>query len=169
MLHREEKRIIELYRLDPFAELTLQEIMQKLGKKSYNWTYLAVKKLDKKQILTTKRIGKTIVARINLENPETITELIYTERTKTQTKELKEIKKITPFFVFLQNKKHKLVITDEKIKITNLKILSKKEFIKQLTAPEKNAAKQMVKDHLILHGAEIYYEILLEAYRHGIR
>lgn len=171
MLHKEERKIIELYRLDPFAELTLQEVMQKLGKKSYNWTYLAIQKLSKRNILVTKRIGRTIVAKINFDSEDAITELIHSERKKAEKKpkELQEIKKQTPFFVYLQNSKSTIVIADKEIKIKGLQILSKEEFVKQLTAPEANAAKQMVRDHLILHGAEIYYEILLEAYRRGLR
>ncbi|MBN1645356.1 hypothetical protein JW851_04975 [Candidatus Woesearchaeota archaeon] len=182
MLFKEELRIIELFRLAPFTELTLQEIMQKLGKKSYNWTYLAVQKLAKKGILDTRKIGKTIVAKLNLESKETITWLILLERQKTHKtkhKIIDDIKKITPFFVLLENKKGITAIVEnkelkskikEKIKQTsNLKILTKQEFILLLTSAGENPAKNLVKDHLVLAGAEVYYEILLEAYRHGLR
>lgn len=182
MLYKEEFKIIELFRLKPFEELTLQEIMKLLGKKSYNWTYLAIQKLSKKGILQTRKIGKTIVAKINLESPKTITELIYAERsqayekTPTDLKNTQTIKKITPFFVLLENKKETLVIVDNHYskrtiseQISETKILSKDEFISLLTAAGDNLAKQMVRDHLILHGAEIYYAMLLEAFRYGIR
>jgi len=188
-MFKEQQKILELFRLNPFAELTLQEIMHSLGKKSYNWTYLAIQKLAKEDFLITRKIGKTIVARINLESEDTITELIYLERrfarkteqnrisginTKQETKktkEIQEIKKITPFFILLENEKEKIIIVDKKtnIKFSGSRILSKEEFVELLTAPNNNAVKQLAKDHAIMHGAEAYYELLLEAYRHGLR
>jgi len=181
MLYQEETKIVQLFRLEPFEELTLQQIMRSLGKKSYNWTYLAIQKLSKKGILHTRKIGKTIVVKINLDSQEAITELIYSERTtaqqKTPSPTLQKIKQATPFFILIEHKENKWAITDNQYskkkiteqKIPSLKILTKEEFIEQLTLPEKTAAKQLVKEHLILHGAEAYYEILQEAYKHGLK
>lgn len=180
MLFKEQLKIVELFRLQPFTEITIQEIMQKLGKKSYNWTYLAVQKLAKKRILETRKIGKTIVARLNLENPETLAHLTYSEnlksikKAKEKRKIIDDIKQITPFFTLLENKGGITAITEKENKkeiekIKNIKILTKEEFKKLLIAAGENRAKDLVKDHLILYGVEIYYAILLEAYRHGIR
>lgn len=177
MLHKEELRIVELFRTQPFSEITLQEIMQRLRKKSYNWTYLAVQKLSKKGILDTRKIGKTIVAKINLDSPETITYLIHVERLKVNNSNkniVDKIKKVTPFFIFLENKTNKTVIVENnevksKILEKGIIILTKEEFKKQLLSAGENAAKSLVRDHLLLNGAESYYDILLEVFRHGIR
>lgn len=185
-MFEEQRKIIELFRLNPFAELTLQEIMRSLGKKSYNWTYLAIQKLAKEDLLITRKVGKTIVARINLESEDAITELIYIERrlarkaeqngikeTKAaqKTKEIQEIKKILPFSIIIENEKETIIIADNKqnLKFSGSRILSKEEFVELLTAPNDNTAKRLAKNHTILHGAEAYYELLLEAYRHGLR
>lgn len=173
-MFEEQRKIIELFRLNPFAELTLQEIMRSLGKKSYNWTYLAIQNLSKQGILITRKVGKTIVARINLESEDTITELIYIERRlarKAEQKETKEIKKTIPFSIIIENEKERIIIVDKKsnLKFSGSRTLSKEEFVELLTAPNDNTAKRLAKNHTILHGAEAYYELLLEAYRHGLR
>lgn len=174
-MFEEQRKIIELFRLNPFAELTLQEIMRSLGKKSYNWTYLAIQELSRQGVLITRKVGKTIVARINLEEPDAITELIYIER-KTEQKEIKKrqeiqaIKKILPFSIIIKHENERIIISDDKnIKFSGSRILSKEEFVELLTAPNDNVAKRLVKSRTILYGAEAYYELLLEAYRHGLR
>ncbi len=174
-MFEEQRKIIELFRLNPFAELTLQEIMRSLGKKSYNWTYLAIQKLAKEDLLITRKVGKTIVARINLESEDTITELIYIERRLArkceqnrikETKEIREIKKILPFSIIIENEKERIIIADNKqnLKFSGSRILSKEEFVELL-----KESKRLTKSRTILHGAETYYELLLEAYRHGLR
>lgn len=173
MLHKEEIKIVELFRLRPFAEITLQEIMQKLGKKSYNWTYLAVQKLAKKGILHTRKIGKTIVCKFNFDSYEAVTYLIHSERLAVRkTPEIiNSIKKITPFFVLIAQKdKYSVIVENEEIKKKlNFNVFTKDEFKSLLIAPEENTAKKLARDHTIPYGAEIYYSILTEAHLHGFR
>jgi len=78
-IHKEELRIIDLFRKNIFAELTLNQIMKLLKKRSYNWTYKAVNKLSK-DILTSKKIGNTTQIRLNLDNPHTINYLAFLDK-----------------------------------------------------------------------------------------
>jgi len=153
MLFPEQRRIIGLYKTNPYAELTIKQIMHSLGKKSYNWTYLAIQKLSKKGILHIKKNKKNKIT-LNLESYETLTNLVYTEKTKAPKKLLNRIRKTTPFFILLKNKKQTTAIVDNQYtkkrlkqqKIPKLKIITKKEIVEPASR----------KNQLILHGAEIY-------------
>jgi len=98
-----------MFRNRPFAEITLHEIMTELGKKSYNWTYKAVHKLNSKGILKVRKIGKTLVCKYNLEDSAALTYLIYSERLTGYDripkdlifKILKSLTKCTPYFILI--------------------------------------------------------------------
>ncbi|MEM2131603.1 MAG: nucleotidyltransferase domain-containing protein [Candidatus Woesearchaeota archaeon] len=44
-----------------------------------------------------------------------------------------------------------------------------KEFIKMLIVDEENLAKQVVRKHILFYNGEIYYKLLIEAYKNGFR
>ena len=109
MIYKEELKIVNMFRNKPFAEITLHEIMTKLGKKSYNWTYKAVQKLNSKGILKVRKIGKTLVCRYDFEDPAALTYLLYSERLTGYekvpkdliSKILKSLSRCTPYFILI--------------------------------------------------------------------
>ena len=103
-IHTEELRILDLFRKNLFAEFTLKQIMQKLNKKSYNWTYKAISRLSK-NILISEKKGNTTIVKINLDNPQTITYLSYLDRREAYEKNIPLIDELitaisqkTPYF-----------------------------------------------------------------------
>ena len=106
-IHPEELKILDLFRKNIFAELTLKQIMKKLGKKSYNWTYKAVTKLSKSMLISSK-IGNTTAIKLNLDSPLAITYLAFLDRKEAYEKEIplvdgiiETISKKTPYFILL--------------------------------------------------------------------
>jgi predicted nucleotidyltransferase len=106
-IHKEELKIIDLFRKDIFSKLTIKEIMQKLNKRSYNWTFNAIKKLSKNILISEKR-GNTSIIRLNLESPLSITYLSYLDKLESNDKKiplmneiLENVSKVSPFFILL--------------------------------------------------------------------
>ncbi len=108
MIYEEELKIIDLFRTNVFAEITLNEVMKRLGKRSYNWTYKAIERLSSLKVLNTKKTGRTLICNYNIENPTAISYLAYVENIKSQervpeelsSKVIKSLTRLTPFFVF---------------------------------------------------------------------
>src|SRR3989338_3391268 len=107
-VHKEELRIIDLFRRNLLKEFTLREIMAKLGKKSYNWTYKAINRMSSSAMLTAQKKGKTTVLRANLNSPDLITHLMQLDKEDAYKNSIpladELIDKIaakTPFFILL--------------------------------------------------------------------
>jgi len=88
MLTKEELRIIELFRQDLFREYTIKEIQEKLSKKSYNWVFQAVKKIEEENIVEIKKKGHSNICSLNLENHLTLVYLAVLEEFKIKSKKL---------------------------------------------------------------------------------
>ncbi len=88
MLTREESRIINIYRKDLFRSYAIREIMKKLLKKSYSWTFSAVKKLHKKGIIRVEKKGKSNLCSINLNNNLTLIYLSLLEQLDARLRRL---------------------------------------------------------------------------------
>ncbi len=83
MFTKKELDILDLFRKNLFLDPTIREIMKQIGTKSYNWTYHAVLKLAKENILTLTRKGNSQICTINWENQKTITYLSLLEENTT--------------------------------------------------------------------------------------
>lgn len=106
-IHKEEMKILDLFRKNLFAEFTLKQIMERLGKKSYNWTYKAANKLSKSVLIVTQ-VGNTTMIKLNLNCPLTITYLAFLDRREAYEKNIplvneliENISKKTPYFVLI--------------------------------------------------------------------
>ena len=106
-IHKEELKIIDLFRKNLFLELTIKQLMKRLNKKSYNWTYNALQKL-RKDILNIKKKGNTTLISLNLDNSNTINYLSFLDKKEAFNRKvplvneiIKSISKKTPFFIFL--------------------------------------------------------------------
>ena len=106
-IHQEEMKILDLFSKNIFAEFTLKQIMEKLGKKSYNWTYKAISKLSK-NVLVSEKKGNTTVIKLNLNNPCAITYLSFLDRQEAYKRDIfltneliENISKKTPYFILI--------------------------------------------------------------------
>jgi predicted nucleotidyltransferase len=72
MLTKEEIKIIELFRNDLFGNYTIKELARKINKKSYNWVFNAVKKLNNFGVISFDIKGKSNICSLNLENNLTL-------------------------------------------------------------------------------------------------
>lgn len=106
-INREELKIIDLFRKNILSEFTLKQIMKKLNKKSYNWTYNAVVNLSKKILISEKK-GNTTIIQLNLESPITITYLAYLDREEAYKKKvplineiIESCSKFSPYFILI--------------------------------------------------------------------
>ncbi|OYT32589.1 hypothetical protein DRJ22_03170 [Candidatus Woesearchaeota archaeon] len=106
-LNKEELKIINIFRKNLFAELTLQEIMKILKKKSYNWTFNTIKKLSETLLIMQKK-GKTNFIKLNLKNKLTIAALEFLDKKEISEKKIPiideliaSISKKTVFFILL--------------------------------------------------------------------
>lgn len=205
MLTKEEIKIIELFRRDLFKSYTIREIMKNISKKSYNWVFKTVKKLNKMEIININKKGHSNICSINLNNNLTLTyfsilEEINANSKKLPRKNISEIINSIPlsYFTFIVagsyatgniTKKSDLDVvvlvedrTNVKKILTILKnkgelmipevhpyIFTKSEFLQMLLSDEENYGKMIFKKKLLLFGAENYYLILKEAYKHGFR
>jgi len=207
-IHKEEQKIIDLYRKNILKEYTMRELMKALDKKSYNWTHKSVAKLGR-SILIINKAGKTMVIKINLSSPRTIAYLSlldmknYSEKCPAEINDLlieivEKISKKSPYFTLLISgsyatgrQTHKsdldliIIISDIAAKkeimpyikdATRLSsipvenhIFTKKEFIDMLIDDEENFGKEVFRKHLLVYGAEAYYQILKEAIRNGLQ
>jgi|SRR3989344_2897587 len=201
MLTNKELRIMHLFRKNISASFTIREIMKRINTKSYNWTYNAVKDLEKEKIIILNKKGQSQLCTLNLEEQKTILYLSLLEELNALDKKLPNLKKI----IDLTNiEVHTLIITgsyadntfteksdmdlaviiDKKedrkwilnklsnegsLFIPNLHpyVFTKDEFLEMLKNKELNYGKEIIKKHLIIFGAQLYFKILREAIKYG--
>ncbi len=205
MLTKEEIKIIKIFESGLCRDYTIRGLMKKISKNSYTWTYKAVKKLAKLEIINTKEEGKSKMCSINLNNNLTLIYLSLLEESRIHTKKLPqrniyELLRSIPlsYFTFIvagsyasgnATKKSDLDIvvlvengTDTKKLLAILKnkgelmipeahpyVFTKSEFLQMLLSEEENYGKFIVKNKLIIFGAENYYLIIKEAIKNGFR
>ncbi len=106
-VYHEELKIIDLFRKNLFSEYSINEIMRKLGKKSYNWTHGAVMRLSK-DFLTIEKSGSSVKVRINLKSQTAIAYLAHLDKIEACEKKLplmneiiESVSKKTPFFTLI--------------------------------------------------------------------
>ncbi|MBW2975016.1 nucleotidyltransferase domain-containing protein [Candidatus Woesearchaeota archaeon] len=111
-IHKEELKIVDLFRKNLLSEFTLKQIMERINKRSYNWTYKAVDKLGK-EILISKKKGNTTIVKLNIKSPYSITYLSYLDREEAYKREVPFIGEIiescckaTPYFILIVTGSH---------------------------------------------------------------
>ena len=104
-IHKEELKIINLFRKNIFAEFTLLEIMGELKKKSYNWTYKAISKLGK-EILEVRKAGNTTLVKLSL-NQNAITYLSFLDLKEANERNLPIIYQLS---ASISNKTHFFIL-----------------------------------------------------------
>ena len=79
MLTKKELEILNLFRKNIFSNFTIREIMKKIKTGSYNWTFNAVKKLEKENLIILEKKGNSQLCSINLNEQKTTTYLSFLE------------------------------------------------------------------------------------------
>lgn len=106
MLTKNEMGILEVYRNDLLGVFTIRELASKLHKKSYAWTFNAVKKLSNMNVLRAEKKGKAVLCSINLNENKTLTYLSLLDTIASDRLPMNNITNAmklipTPFFIFL--------------------------------------------------------------------
>lgn len=79
MISNEKIRLLEVWRKNPFRELSISEIMKESKKKTKTWVFNALKLLVKNNILNSTRKANLDIYSLNLENPSSLQFLQYLE------------------------------------------------------------------------------------------
>lgn len=79
MISNEKIRLLEVWRKDPFSELSIAEIMTKTKKKTKTWVFNSLNLLVKNNILKSKRKANLNIYSLNLDNPLSLQLLQYLE------------------------------------------------------------------------------------------
>lgn len=79
MISNEKIRLLEVWRKNPFTELSIAEIMEKSNKKTKTWVFNALKLFLKNNILRSTRKANLDIYRLNYDNPLSLQLLQYLE------------------------------------------------------------------------------------------
>ncbi|MDO8508125.1 MAG: nucleotidyltransferase domain-containing protein [Nanoarchaeota archaeon] len=79
MISNEKIKLLEVWRENPFKELSIAEIMKETNKKTKTWVFNALKLLLTNNILNSTRKANLDIYRLNLENPLALQFLQYLE------------------------------------------------------------------------------------------
>ena len=203
MLTKKELQIVDLFIKDILASFTIREIMKKLGTKSYNWTYNAIKNIQREKMITLIKKGQSQLCSLNLEEQKTIAYLSFLEEINSLNKKIPNLSKILNLMnldvnaliiagsyadntfteksdldivVIIDKKEEKKWILNKLSNEGELMIpklhnyaFTKDEFLEMLKNKEVNYGKEIVKKHLIVFGAGLYFKILREAVKYGYK
>ncbi len=204
MISNEKIKLLEVWKKNIYAELSIAEIMKISKKRTKPWVFNALKQLAKNKLLISKRKGNLDIYSLNLNNPFLIQTLQYIEAQKSldfpdidiiaetinkiriknycmlvfgsyaENKQTKESdldvcflienkqaeKKIKPYFN--EVKLNHAVDIDEHYIIFD-------DFVKMLLREEENLGKQIFRVHKLFFNADIYYQLIKEAYKNGFK
>jgi predicted nucleotidyltransferase len=204
MIQNEKLKLLNAWRINPFAEFSISEIMRISKKNTKTWVFTTLKELVKTKILISKRKGNLDIYSLNLSNPNTIQFLIYLETQENvnfpQLELMSEIIEKVPiknyalivFGSYANNNQSKssdidicILIenkeTEKKIKpyFNEIKInypikidehyITFEDFVKMLLREEENLGKQIFRKHKTFYNADIYFQLIKEAYKNGFR
>ena len=106
MLTKNEFMVIDLFRRDLFRSYTIREMMKKIGKETYTWTFNTVKKLSKLGIISIDEKGMSNICRINLDSPLAMTYLSVLDELEANSRNIPNVKELIEavplsFFTFI--------------------------------------------------------------------
>lgn len=204
MISNEKIRLLNVWRINVFNELSITEIMKESRKKTKTWLFNSLKLLVKNNILKSTRKANLDIYRLNLSSPLSLQMLQYLEAQDnlnfSQLNIISEIIEKIPikncaiivFGSYAVNKQTKDSDLDICILIENKEIEKRikpyvneiklnypvkidehyirfDDFVKMLLREEENIAKQIFIKHRLFYNADIYYQLLKEAYKNGFR
>ena len=145
MISNEKMKLLEAWRINPFRELSIAEIMKEAKKETKTWVFNALKLLVKNNILRATRKANLDIYALNLENQLSLQLLQYLEAQDnlnfSQLKVISEIIEKSPvknlsivvFGSYATNKQTKNSYLDIALLIENKEIEKKiKPYIKEI-------------------------------------
>lgn len=204
MISNKKIKLLETWKINPFAGYGVAEIMKISKKRTKPWVFNALRQLTKNKLLLSKRKGNLDIYSLNFNNPFLIQMLQYLEAQnsldfpqldiiaeaitkvpiknycllvfgsyagKKQTKssdldicfllENKQVeKKIRPYLNEVKLN-HTINIDEHYITFD--------DFVKMLLREEENLGKQIFSKQKLFYNADIYYQLIKEAHKHGFR
>ena len=169
ILTKEELKIIDLFRRNLFGGYTIREIMRKINKKSYNWVFIAVKKLNSFGIVNLNAKGGSNICSINFNNPLTLNYLALTESLivskKLPIKNILELVDSIPvaYFTFLITGSYAEGKATKESDLDVVVLVENKEDSKKVFTILKNKGELMIpKVHVYVFTKEEFLKMLLE-------
>lgn len=204
MISNQKIKLLDVWRNNPFKELSIAEIMKESNKNTKTWVFNALKLFVKNKILLSKRKANLDIYRLNFNNPSSLHLLQYLEAQDNLNFPKLEI--ISEIITKLPIKNYSLIVfgsyvnnrytkksdldicilidskdVERKIKpyINEIKLnyaikiddqyIVFEDFVKMLLLEEENLAKQIFVKHKMFYNADIYYQLIKEAYKNGFR
>jgi len=204
MIPNNQIKLLECWKKDIFAELSITEIMNLSKRKTKTWVFNTLKNLVNNRLLNLKTKANINIYTLNTNNPLTFTFLTYIDSqenlkfehiniisdiiskapingcsiiifgsyaNKSYTKKSdldicilipeKELeKKIKPYINDIKLE-HAIIIDDHYIQFN--------EFKEMLLRDEENLGKQIYLKHKIFLSPDIYYQLIIDAHKHGFK
>src|SRR3989344_982419 len=88
MLTKEEIKIMDLFRKDLLKGYTIREIMKKISKRSYHWTFDVIKKMSRMGIINIQKKGYYNICSINFDNTLTLAYLSFLDEIEANSRKL---------------------------------------------------------------------------------
>ena len=170
MLTQKELGILNLFRKNIFSSFTIREIMKKIETGSYSWTFNAVKKLQKENLIVLEKKGQNQLCSINLQEQKTITYLSLLEELNALDKLDKDTFNVKKLLGLMPNEFYILIITGsyadksytKKSDLDVVVIIDKKEDKKFLLNELSNEGELMMpKLHPYVFTREEFLEMLI--------
>ncbi len=168
ILTKEELKILELFKNNLFESYTIRGIMKKINKKSYNWVFRAVNKLNKKGIISIESKGGSNICSINLNAPLTLSYFSLLERLKIPKKlPLKNISELinsicVSYFTFIITGSYAEGKATKKSDLDIAVIVENKEDSKKVFTILKNKGELMIPPvHVYVFTKKEFLEMLL--------
>ena len=157
------ERIIELLGNEPEGLYSISDIAKRLGV-AYSHAHSFVNDLIKTKIIEPKRIGRTIICRLNKNNPLTISALstISYKRTAEWMKRDARSEKILERIEMIKDDIHTALLHGNKVVLVVPTMIKGVDFsiIKNrsvITFDQLRKNKKYYKDCILLYGAEVYW------------
>lgn len=204
MISNEKIRLLEVWRNNPFRELSISEIMKESNKNTKTWVFNTLKLFVKNKILLSKRKANLDIYNLNFDNPNSLHLLQYLEAQDNLN--FPKLEAISEIIEKIPLKNYSLIVfgsytnnqytknsdldicilienkdVEKKIKpyISDIKLnyaikidehyITFEDFVKMLLLEEENLAKQIFVKHKLFYNADIYYQLIKEAYKNGFR
>lgn len=161
-LQKTDLDVLEFMIKDINTEYSIKQISDTL-KRPYVKVHNSIKRLTAKGIILKKIMGKSHYCRVDYKNNLDVVCFIEGQRArKFITKKITDLKQSikSPNYTLVVSGKDLILIGDVELKSEGIHVMSYEQFISMLEKKGDNLANNIVKDHIIVHGSEQFYECM---------
>ncbi len=169
ILTNEELKIVELFKNNVFAKYTIRDIMLKIGKKSYNWVFRAVKKIENFGIIKITSVGGSNVCSLNFDSLIVFDYFAIMDKFKVTKqfpmKNVVELINIVPldYFTFVVAGSYAKNKATKNSDLDVVVIIENKSDVKKVFSVLKNKGDLMIpKIHLLVFSKDDFLRMLLD-------